>query len=79
MPQTPADSRPQAVTGRSQHDALALTTLARIRRYVQADLDSGEPNVEHAEQILAAAGTYLKQAVSRVKDGECAARHDKAA
>jgi hypothetical protein len=79
MPQTPASPPNHARTGRSQHDALALTTLARIKRYVEADLDSGEPNVEHAEQILLAAGTYLKQAVSRVKDGECAARHEKAA
>ena len=74
MPQTPA-SHPHAKVACSQHDALAMTTLARIVRYAESDIKSGEPSVEHAEQILSAAGTYLKQAVSRAKDGECAARH----
>jgi hypothetical protein len=78
VPQTPARN-PRAVTACSQHEALALTTLARIVRYAEADFEAGLPTVEHAEQILAAAGVYLRETISLSKDRECAARHPEAA
>jgi hypothetical protein len=65
---------PAAVT-RIQHQTLAMTILSRIGRYVRADLEAGEPSVEHADQILLEASRYLKQAVAAVADGECADRH----
>ena len=76
MPQTPAT---RAQTASSQHEALALTTLARIFRYAEADFEAGLPSIEHAEQILRAAGTYLRETVALAKDRECAARHAEAA
>ena len=80
MPRTPASPRnPQTAVACSQHEALALTTLARIVRYAEADFEAGLPSVEHAEQILAAAGTYLRETTALNKDLECAARHVKAA
>lgn len=76
MPQTPAS---RARIACSQHEALALTTLARIVRYAEADFEAGLPSVEHAEQILSAAGTYLRETVALGKDLECSARHPAAA
>ena len=70
-----APALPHINTTRTQHDALAMAVVQRIWRYADADLEAGRPSVEHAEQILAAAAVYLKQAVSGGKDGECAARH----
>ena len=78
MPQTPARN-PRIAVACSQHEALALTTLARIVRYAEADFKAGLPSVEHAEQILRAAGTYLRETVALAKDRECAARHAEAA
>jgi hypothetical protein len=77
--QTPPHRNSQTAVACSQHEALALTTLARIVRYAEADFEAGLPSVEHAEQILAAAGTYLRETVALRKDMECSARHDKAA
>jgi len=80
MARTPPSPRnPKTAVACSQHEALALTTLARIVRYAEADFEAGLPSVEHAEQILAAAGTYLRETVALGKDLECAARHDRAA
>jgi hypothetical protein len=52
-----------------------MTTLARIKRYTDADLGGGRPSLEHAEMILAASVVYLKEATKAGKDEECAARH----
>jgi hypothetical protein len=74
MAQTQPRPSPADIT-RIQHKTLAMTTLTRIGRYTAADLASGHPSVQHADQILLEAAAYLKQAVAAAMDDECDARH----
>jgi hypothetical protein len=77
MPHSSSPSPRQIIdTTRSQHETLAMTTLARIKRYVDADLKAGHPSVEHAEMIHAASWVYGREAEKAAKDDECAARHE---
>lgn len=73
--ETGPDPRDHIASTQRQHKSLAMTTLDRIKRYVDDDIDAKQPHLEHAEQILAAAVVYLKEATKAAKDDECAARH----
>lgn len=74
-PQIP-DPRPFD-TAAAQHTALLRTTLARIIRYaeqMQTDLDVGELNVAHADQLGRSVLTALREAASIGARAEHAAR-----
>ena len=61
----------------TQQSALLRTTLARIGRYQQqmlADLDRGELNVAHADQLGQAVLTALRESASIAARAELAAR-----
>ena len=60
-----------------QQSALLRTTLARIRRYTQQmadDLDAGELNIAHADQLGQAVLTALREAAAISARAEQAAR-----
>jgi len=62
---------------RSQQTALLRTTLTRIIRYarqMQADLDTGELNIAHADQLGHSVLTVLKEASSICARIELASR-----
>ena len=61
----------------TQQSALLRTTLARIRRYTQQmleDLDRGELNVAHADQLGQAVLTALRESASIAARAELAAK-----
>ncbi len=60
-----------------QHTALLRTTLARITRYAEqmrADLDAGEMNLAHADQLGHSVLTVMREAASIAARAEHAAR-----
>jgi hypothetical protein len=60
-----------------QQSALLRTTLARIKRYTQQmtdDLDRGELNVAHADQLGQAVLTALRESASIAARAELTAR-----
>ena len=74
MAQTPPGPREIAEI---QHTLLLRTTLTRIIRYagqMQADLDAGQLNIAHADQMGQAVLTALREAASIGARAELAAR-----
>ena len=75
MAQTLPGPRPD--TTRIQQTALLRTTLARIIRYAQQmqdDLDTGELNIAHADQLGRSVLTARREAASIGARAEIAAR-----
>ena len=61
----------------TQQSALLRTTLARIKRYTQQmleDLDRGELNVAHADQLGQAVLTALRESAAIAARAELAAK-----
>jgi len=71
--------RQRAEAAKRQHTKLTQTTILRIRRYgpqVLTDLEEGRVSVEHADQLLMAAGTLVRETAAldaRAGGGEDAA------
>ena len=75
MAQTPPRTAPDITS--MQETALLRMTLQRMARYVkqmQDDLDSGELNLEHADQLGQSALTVLRNAAGISARAEKAAR-----
>jgi hypothetical protein len=70
MPETPAGPHPDTARLHAagyQHTALLRTTLKTIARYtkqMQDDLDVGELNIAHADQLGRSVLTALREAAS---------------
>jgi hypothetical protein len=76
MPQNPAHG-PRPDVARIQQTALLRTTLTRMMRYGQqmlTELDQGELNLAHADQLGRSALTVLREAASISARSEHAAR-----
>jgi hypothetical protein len=78
LARTPPTSDPRKFDiAAAQHTALLRTTLARITRYAEqmkADLDGGELNLAHADQLGQAVLTALRESASICARAEVAAR-----
>ncbi len=72
-----AQTAPGPDTARIQQTALLRTTLARIIRYAQQmqdDMDAGELNIAHADQLGRSVLTALRESASIGARAEIAAR-----